>query len=373
MKISSLPVLFSFFPILLSGVIVCSEESGFSLDRPFHYAVCPSSDGNPRNSEADVIELRDGTLLLAWSKFSGSADHAQAVIAAKKSRDGGITWGEEFVLQENIGRQNVMSVSLWRIRSGKILFFFLQKNADDDLQLYVRESLDEAQTWSEPLRVTQGPGYHIMNNARLLELQDGRLLAPIAYCPDIGKDYDKQVCFCYLSDDEGKTWKKASGEVRHPDTACMEPGLIERADKSILMIIRTKLDRIYQSVSTDRGETWSEPEPMELVSPASPATITNIPGSEDMMIVWNNNPLGNKAGWQSRTPLTAAISRDGGKHWENFRNIADDPDSGYAYTSITISGKRALLTYYHWKKGKPNFEGTDLIFHSIPIAWFYGK
>jgi len=364
---------FALLVLLLPVYPAFPGENPVSLDKPFHYAVCPSSVENPRNSEADVIELKDGTLLLAWSKFSGSEDHATAVIAAKKSADGGKTWGEEFVLQENTGKQNVMSVSMWRIQSGKILFFFLQKNADNDLQLFVRESADEAKTWSEPRRVTQGMGYHIMNNARLLELKDGRILAPIAFTPDIGKEYKNQVCFCYVSDDEGKTWKKAPGEVRLKDSAAMEPGLVERSDGSILMIIRTSLDRIYQSISKDRGETWAEATAMDLVSPAAPATITTMPNGKDMMIVWNNNPLGNKAGWQSRTPLTVAISRDDGKTWENFKNLTDDPDSGYAYTSISFTGQRAVFTYYHWKKGKPNFEGTDLIFHSVPVSWLYEK
>lgn len=372
MKMQRMVFILLFLFLLCPAYPALSGESA-SFDKPFQYAVCPSSQENPRNSEADVIELKDGTLLLAWSKFSGSEDHATAIIAAKKSKDGGKTWGDEFVLQENTGKQNVMSVSMWRIQSGKILFFFLQKNADDDLQLFVRESADDAKTWSEPRRITQGPGYHIMNNARLLELKDGRILAPIAYSPDIGKDYKNQVCFCYDSDDEGKTWKKAPGEVRLKNSAAMEPGLVERSDGSILMIIRTSLDRIYQSVSKNRGETWSEATPMDLVSPAAPATITTMPNGKDMMIVWNNNPLGNKAGWQSRTPLTAAISHDDGKTWQNFKNLANDPDSGYAYTSITFTGQRALFTYYHWKKGKPNFEGTDLIFQSVPIQWFYEK
>lgn len=338
---------------------------------PFDITVCPSSGANPRNSEGDVVALKDGTLLLAWSRFTGNADHAEAFIAAKTSRDDGRTWSEESILQENIGKQNVMSVSLLRLHSGTILFFFLQKNANDDLQLFVRESRDEAKTWSPPRRVTQGPGYHIMNNARAIQTSGGRILAPIAFCSDIRKDYKRQVCFCYVSDDDGKTWTKGSHEVRLHDTAAMEPGLAERADGSLLMVIRTELDRVYQSVSRDRGETWTEAEPMDLVSPASPATIARIPNSDDLLIVWNNNPLGHKAGWQGRTPLTAAISSGGGTHWKHVKNVAGDPNSGYAYTSITFFEGRILLTYYHWKQGKKNFEGTDTVFHSIPIAWFY--
>ncbi len=344
-----------------------------SSNEPFRSVVCPSSDENLRNSEGDIIELKDGRLLLAWSKFVGRSDHATADIAAKFSNDKGLTWGEEFIIQENIGKQNVMSISFLRLRSGKILFFFLQKNASNDLQLFVRESADEAKTWSKPLRITQGMGYFIMNNARAIQLKKGRILAPIAYCPDISKESKNQVGFCYISDDEGKTWFKGNGQVSFDDSPVMEPGLVQRADGSVLMNIRTSLGFVYQSFSYDRGNNWTEATPMTLVSPASPATTIRVPDSSDILIIWNNNPLGNKANWQKRTPLTSAISSDGGKTWRNFKNIENDPDSGYAYTSISLSGENVLLTYYHWKKGNPNFAKTDLVFRSIPIKWFYEK
>jgi sialidase-1 len=337
----------------------------------FRTVVCPASENNPRNSEGDIIELKDGTLLLAWSKFAGRDDHANAVIAAKTSADGGKNWGEEFTLQESIGAQNVMSVSLLRLQSGTILFFFLTKNASDDLQLFLRSSTDEAKTWSEPRKISAIGGYHVMNNARSIQLASGRILAPIAWCADIGKTYDSQICFCYYSDDEGKTWHKAEGSVKLEDSAAMEPGLVELKNGTVLMIIRTRLDRIYRALSADQGETWSAAQAMDLIAPAAPATISRIPQTGDLLMVWNNNPLGNQAGWRGRTPLTAAVSADEGNTWTHVRNIEDDPDSGYAYTSIMWVNDRALLTYYHWKRGSENFQNTDLVLRSIPIRWFY--
>ncbi len=361
------------FAAMLTVGVTLQGMADASSYGPFRSVVCPSSDENLRNSEGDLIELKDGRLLLAWSKFVGRSDHATAVIAAKISKDKGRSWGEEYVIQDNIGTRNVMSISFLRLQSGKILFFFLQKNALNDLQLFVRESADEAKNWSAPLRITEGMGYFIMNNARAIQLKKGRILAPIAYCPDIGKDGKHQVGFCYISDDDGKTWFKGNGQVSFKDSPVMEPGLVQRTDGSVLMNIRTSLDFVYQSFSYDRGNNWTEATPMTLVSPASPATTIRIPDSSDLLIIWNNNPLGNKASWGERTPLTSAISSDGGKTWKNIKNIENDPNSGYAYTSIALSSDNVLLTYYHWRKGNPNFAKTDLIFQSIPLKWFYEK
>jgi len=361
-----------FFPfVILISFIHIGFAAEQTAEKPFRSMVCPPSQDNPRNSEGDIVELKDGTLLLAWSRFAGSADHATAFAAAKKSHDGGKTWGDEFVLQENTGKQNVMSVSFLRLRSDAILFFYLQKNGPDDLRLFVRRSNDEAATWSAPVQASTQAGYNIMNNARAIQLSSGRILAPIAFTPDISKDYNKQVCFCYYSGDEGKTWEKGKGEAVLEGSPAMEPGVVELKDGAILMIIRTSLDRIYRSLSRDGGETWSEPQAMDLTAPASPSTITRIPQTGDLLLVWNNNPLGDKAGWRGRSPLTAAVSRDEGQTWEPVKNIEDDPDSSYAYTSLTFVKSRALLTYYHWRKGEPNFQMTGLVFHSMPVKWFY--
>ncbi|MEW6235597.1 MAG: sialidase family protein [Candidatus Omnitrophota bacterium] len=357
---------------LISFLNLCFAEEP-APGKPFWTMVCPPSQDNPRNSEGDIVVLKDGTLLLAWSRFTGSADHASAVVAAKKSQDGGLTWGNEFILQENTGMQNVMSVSFLRLRSGAILFFYLQKNGPDDLHLFVRKSADDAKTWTSPIKASTQAGYNIMNNARAIQLSTGRILAPIAFTPDISKDYNNQVDFCYYSDDEGETWKKGKGEAVLEGSPAMEPGLVEMKDGVVMMIIRTRLNRIYRALSRDGGETWSQPQATELTAPASPSTISRIPQTGDLLLVWNNNPLGDKAGWRGRSPLTAAVSRDESQTWEHVKNIEDDPDSCYAYTSITWLNNRALLTYYHWRKGEPNFQMTGLVFHSIPVGWFYEK
>lgn len=38
----------------------------------------------------------------------------------------------------------------------------------------------------------------------------------------------------------------------------------------------------------------------------------------------------------ARNPLTAAISKNEGETWENFRNIEDAPDDLWAYPAVTL-------------------------------------
>src|SRR5206468_8401531 len=99
---------------------------------------------HPRYSEGSIVVLRDGRLLYATTEFQGNAsDFAAARLIAVESSDGGRSWGPRRVLQENAGRQNVMSVTLRRLDgparfAGPIGLFYLVENAPNDLHAFLR-------------------------------------------------------------------------------------------------------------------------------------------------------------------------------------------------------------------------------------------
>jgi len=86
--------------------------------------------GNPRNSEGDFVTLQDGRLLFVYTHLTGgSGDDARAYLAGRFSSDGGQTWSQrDTLILPNEARQNVMSVSLLRLKNGKIALFYLRKN-----------------------------------------------------------------------------------------------------------------------------------------------------------------------------------------------------------------------------------------------------
>ena len=106
------------------------------LKEPFGYVLAPSTESNKRNSEADILALKDGRLMLAWTEFytSVGSDWGPSRIATMISTDQGRTWKDKTVLQENIGKMNVMEPDLLRLRSGKIAFLFCRKNSEADCQ-----------------------------------------------------------------------------------------------------------------------------------------------------------------------------------------------------------------------------------------------
>jgi len=358
---------------LLCFITACAPLAAQEIAESFIASATPE---NPRQSEGDVVVLKDGTLLAAWSDFYGGAeDNAAARISAAKSIDGGKTWGERFTLQENTGKANVMSVTLLRSRAGELLFFYLKKNSLTDLKVFMRRSMDEGKTWGEAVLVTPEEGYHVMNNARVIQLRSGRLLAPISVTKQVWTKNDGFRTVVYFSDDDGRTWKRSATLLSAPKRGAMEPGLIERKDGSVLQIIRTQTGWIWHSISNDRGETWSEAKPWTIESPESPATLAHDPATGAWLLVWNpnvvwSNPektvLGANHGG-ARTPLSALISRDEGKTWSPPKNLESDPATTFAYTSITFHEGRALLSYYHFPK---NGKQLSLRFKSVPVEWF---
>lgn len=89
---------------------------------------------------------------------------------------------------ENTGGNNVMSVSLLRLASGKLAMFYCLKNSWLDCQPHMRLSTDDGATWSDAKLIQQAPGYFVLNNDRVIQLTTGRLIVPLAFHRSRGSD-----------------------------------------------------------------------------------------------------------------------------------------------------------------------------------------
>ena len=356
----------------------CQEEK----KDVFHFTVAQANSKNPRNSEADIIELKDGRLLLGWSEFYGesSADDGNARIVGRISGDGGRTWGEKYTLVEHEGGRNVMEVNFLRLKNGDIALFHFKKydevadstwnnstSKTGDCRLVMRISKDEGKTFTFSKEITEENRYLESANGRGIRLKSGRILIE---CDDYFGN-----AFSMYSDDEGETWHE--GQLVKPlKGRCWEPGAVELKNGDVLMFLRTELGGQYQTISKDGGETWSEPTATALKGSAAPISIERIPNTGDLLAIWNHDVASISNGYRdenvknkkrSRNPLTSAISKDEGKTWKNFRNIEDAPDDAWAYPAVTWVENRAIITYFNYNGG------LSLKLKGLPEEWFYQK
>ncbi|MBL7038549.1 MAG: exo-alpha-sialidase [Pirellulaceae bacterium] len=362
-----------------------AEEAGrqaedvASVEGVDRIGLLPPGPDNPRNSEGDFIELKDDRVLFVYSHFfGGGGDHSAAHLAGRFSSDGGRTWSDEdVVVVPKEGDWNVMSVSLLRLASDKIALFYLRKNSLTDCRPYMRISTDEAKSWSEPkLVIDDKVGYYVLNNDRVVQLASGRLIAPVALhnLPEYDKPDWAGTIMCYVSDDEGRSWRRSKDQLvgKSPDgkrVTLQEPGVIELKDKRLMMFCRTTSGCQYISFSEDGGDTWTQFEPSNIVSPCSPASIERIPKIGDLLLVWNNHENVDAAHRGKRTPYNVAISRDEGRTWESVKTLEDDPNGWYCYTAVDFVGDHVLLGHCAGDRRTGGLSFTQIT--RFPVAWIY--
>ncbi len=330
--------------------------------------VCLATPECPRYSEASILPFEDGRLFLAYTEFHGGdwRDGGPARLMARWSHDEGARWSEPFLLQDNIGRRNVMQASLLRLPSGRVLLAFLRKDAEPapgargELQVLLKHSDDACRTWSEPRAVTQGEGYWCGTNDRLIRLRSGRLLLPVGE-RSLG-------CHAWLSDDDGATWRRGCGTLPAPagTTQWDEPVAVELTDGTVALFIRNELHFLHIAHSRDGGETWMLHETQGPSVGTTPCMVRRLPESPELLLIWNNH--------HRRTNLTAALSADDGAHWTNFRILEEEEEwplvRSHTYPSLAFLRGNAHLTYWETHPHPAAGRLFHLVYRRLPLDWF---
>ncbi|MBT3272094.1 MAG: exo-alpha-sialidase [Spirochaetales bacterium] len=354
------------------------------------FMIAEGTDEHPRNDSATTVELPDGTLFMIWMEFMASewvsGDEAPNHLVSKRSADAGKTWGDFRVEVETApGDKSVYNSSLLLLPENELLFFYIRYNHlvwGDPLEVsgYMKRSKDGGRTWTPPVAMWERDSLCGAHDT-LLRLKDGRLLKPVermpVWCtPPTGVSSSG----CLFSDDNGYTWTESPDWIRLPLRGSMEAHIAEASDGRLVMAVRNDLGSVFLSSSFDRGESWSKAQSTGLSSPESMPVIKTIPGSGDLILIWNNSEYdpGFVSHFGKRTPLTAAISRDCGETWECRKNLIDDPTLQISNPAcVFTSAGTAFITYFtspmddpvppgKWGSNLMSLEATI-----VDIDWLY--
>jgi sialidase-1 len=315
-----------------------------------------SGPDSPRNDCATIAERADGTLYGVWHKYrpnpAAGSDFGRADIAAKISPDGGLSWTDERrIIPVADGDLNVQAPAIIRLPNGEMLIAAMRAHAPDSSSMSVFRSRDDGATWQEEGDIwSRHQGQWLQGGTpSLVRLRDGRLVLPF-HGGDGHQGKQHNVAGCFVSDDDGHTWRQTPAVIDLPMRGAMEASVTELGDGRLLMSLRSQLGTVMLCESRDRAESWSLPWSSGLTAPESATCLRRIPGSDLLLLIWNGiefyEPAHHHFG--PRTPLSLAVSADDGRTWNRLGDIEDAPDAEFTNVNCMFTRQGdALITY--WK------------------------
>jgi mannose-6-phosphate isomerase-like protein (cupin superfamily) len=354
------------------------------------FPIGPVTGEYPRNGEGSTIRLKDGTLLHAFSRHRAGEDRNPdmwpGLISFTRSLDDGKTWSPLEIVFRNPDGRTAMQPSFLRLPNGELGVTYSLIYSFSSAKKVFRYSADEGSNWSPEQVISPPGGYWTGAHDRFVRHSSGRILYPLH--TKVSVTPERLATRVAYSDDSGRTWLLSrdtltvddviadSDASRRDRRSFHEASIAERADGSLFMIGRSMAGRLYRSVSTDRGATWTKPEPTSLFSGAAPGRLERLPGSGDLLVIWSSCCL-NKDDFVlgQRLTLSSAISSDSGITWRTRRVLADitpgtaEEPHWVDYPSISFDRGKAYFAY-RLVVGR----GTPTVMQQymavLPIAWF---
>jgi len=386
--------------ILTSGsmCLAQSDEVAWALGGLRGRLLGPVSDTIGKNGEGSTVELKDGTILHAFSRHMRPDDPKRftnpdlwpAVVSSMESHDGGITWSTPQIMFRSSTGDNAMQPGFVRMGNGEIGISYSLINSISSATKVFRYSTDEGRTWSQEIPISPTGSYWTSAHDRMLRLASGRILIPLHHKKSARPEV--MVTQVAYSDDNGRTWKLDAQEIITQDImpefaqhfgsrsapGFWEASIAQAASGRLVMLGRTYGGSLYETFSDDDGLTWSAPESTTLRTGAAPGRLVRMPNSIDLLVVWNSccvQPEESLLG--QRLTLSSAISSDDGQTWKLQRTIeAVAPGDGnrVEYPAITFIGNRAFISYRAASAAhiqNMSRMGMQEYLSILPVRWFY--
>jgi predicted neuraminidase len=299
-----------------------------------------------------------GRLWLLWPTILANLWESALMkyrISTNYLSDGPPIWETSEVLHVTPGTNFVSAVEQWVAKAEKELDSGKIEVSREKAQAYLADVRRQAND-----KLTRRLGW--MTRAHPFVLEEKRLIVPL---------YSDGFSFSLMAytDDWGRSWRTSNPLC---GAGNIQPSIVQRKDGSLYTLMRDNgpaPQRLHQSSSYDRGETWTEVTDSDLPNPGSGAEIIRLRNGH-WVLISNDTENG-------RGSLAVQISDDEGKTWKWKRHLELDKEhSGterYHYPSIIQAADGTLhATYsYHWtKKNLPKDPDGDPAAKSIKHAHF---
>ena len=301
----------------------------------------------------NIVVSMKGTLIATWGS---------SYVRARRSEDGGKTWGPEIVIAKPAFQPGGLTVNE---KTGDIIAFVEDSHPPSPIHIYV--SSDDGITWNKietkikPDSKGNAPSMHMNEHGITLRhgKHKGRLIRPSRWYA--GKNdstrWPQHYTNAIYSDDGGQSWQTSDP---FPANGTGEATIAELSDGTIYYNSRrhwaeegANPRRRWTATSDDGGQTWENLKFCEIL-PDGPqntnygcmAGLTRLAIKGRDILIYSNcdSPSGRVKG-------TVWASFDGGESWPIKRMVYK---GRHAYSSLT-SGRPGTITegkiFHHFEGG----------------------
>ena len=353
------------YPLAVAVIAMAFFSWQSAAEADISVAVSPSfvyvaTDGGAGGYEAfpDVTRLGDGRLMTVFyegythiSPPTPSYPNGGRIMYATSS-DEGASWSAPSILLDT--PLDDRDPSITRAVDGQLLCAYFNY-AGGGLGTYLVKSGNGGASWSAPQQLAPSP-YYVSSPVR--QLSNGRLVAPLYY-----ENYGTGVAHgaVVVSDNSGVTWS-APIDIPNPSGVYLdaETDIIQlKGSNSLWAVQRSSHSPAQYSISPDRGNTWSDSQPLGFVAHSPYLLRTDY---NDNLILLGYRGYNTLDG--SGTGFTALrYSLDECATWSD--PIVVDSVVGAYPSMVNLNDGTVLITYYE-EGGGSNIRARVIEITGVP-------
>lgn len=275
------------------------------------------------SNERALLRTREGVIISAWMNL------------AEKKTPPGWHWGEKSVQ--------------W---------------TDFVLPTYTCRSTDDGKTWESPVKLSD-PWCGCVHS--LIQMKSGRIVL-------VGQEIIPQwrhATVMWASDDLGQSWQRGDvldyGVGEHDHAGSIEGSVVERADGSLYLLLRTESGYLWEATSRD-GLKWEGLKQTTIQSVTCCPQLMRLSNGR-IALLWNAPPRHDPKSGSSRAELSLAFSSDETATWTKpvivAANYAPAGRVSYPYLYERKPGELWITTMQGGLRMKVNT--ADLSAGEIPV------
>jgi predicted neuraminidase len=290
---------------------------------------------------AAITQLDNGDFVVAYHGGTGEYEEDTAVWATHL-RVGPRQWSKPAVIADTPFHGDGNPV-IWQGPEGRVWLFYVVRYGKTwaDSRIQCKVSKDGAKTWSDSFTLAFEPGMMVRNQP--IVLNDGDYLLPVYHEKGDDPESVSADCTSLFLRYHPRTGAWTRTPPIHSRLGNIQPAVVQLTPEQLICYCRRGGDYegrpdgfMVRAESRDGGRTWTPGVDAPFPNPNAAVEFLKLE-SGNLLLIFNDS-------YTNRTPLTAALSIDGGKTFPYRRNIKEGPgDFAYPYAIQARDGKIHLV------------------------------